>query len=117
METLRRPGWWIAVGLFLLHQLTQWLGWHWWLADGYLDPVLFMPVMLGLWLAERRWLFGTERLGGLETIVAGVVLAMIGEEVFPRLEAGFRRDGWDYVAYAIGLGWFWWGVNPRPNAA
>ncbi|NVK27426.1 MAG: hypothetical protein HWE14_05245 [Flavobacteriia bacterium] len=34
-------------GVFGIHQLTQWYGWHWWIVDNYLDPLLAVPVMLG----------------------------------------------------------------------
>lgn len=112
MAVLRTPYWWGAVGVFLLHQLAQYLGYRWGPADAYLDPLLFLPILLGLWLAERRWLLGTERLPGAEVLGAGIVLAVVGEEVFPRLEDGFVRDEWDYAAYGLGLVYFHFRINP-----
>ncbi len=118
MEILARPGWYVAFVLFVLHQLAQYgLGWDIPYLDGYLDPTLCLPIMLGLWLAERRWMFGVGRLSGLEVVVAGAALAVISEEGFPRWQPDFVRDWWDYLAYAVGGLWFWVWVNPKtpPN--
>ncbi|MEM9929408.1 MAG: hypothetical protein AAF840_06300 [Bacteroidota bacterium] len=114
MEVLRQPSWWVPAGIFLFHQTAQYgFGWRWGLVDSYLDPLLFLPILLGLLLVERKHLFQRHRLTGLETLICGLLLAIIGEEVFPRLRPVFVRDVWDYFLYALGLAWFWWRINPR----
>lgn len=115
---LGRPAWWLCLVAVLLHQFLQYgLGWRLGWLDHYLDPFLFLPVLLGLWLAERRWLLGVPyRLSLLETVVAGSVLALVAEELLPRWEPRFVRDGWDYVAYAAGGVYFYFAVNPRKGA-
>ncbi len=116
METLSRPGWYIAFAIFALHQLVQYgLGWHTPYVDAYLDPVLCLPVILGLWMAEAEYIYGVERLGVLEVVVAGTVLSILFEEGFPRWQPAFVRDWWDYLAYALGGLWFWWWINPEPE--
>lgn len=113
MEILRKPAWWIPGVLVAAHQVGQ----HGFslnlsLVDGYLDPLLCLPVLLGLWLTERRLIFRVQRLTGLEVVVAGLALAVLFEEGFPRWQPAFVRDGWDYLAYAAGGLWFWWMINP-----
>jgi len=117
MEILARPAWYVAFLLFATHQTLQYgLGWRTPYVDAYLDPTLYLPVMLGLWLVERRWLFGAGRLSGLEVVVAGTALAVLGEEGFPRWQSDFVRDWWDYPAYAVGGLWFWFLVNPKAQS-
>jgi hypothetical protein len=116
MQILLRPGWYLPIAIVLLHQLVQYgLGWRLPLLDAYLDPLLCLPTLLGLWLAEKRWLFEVRRLDGLEVIIAGVALAILFEEGFPRWQPAFVRDWWDYLMYAIGGLWFWWFINPNPE--
>ncbi len=113
MEILRQPAWWIPAALVLAHQIGQYgLGLKLGVVDGYLDPLLCLPVLLGLWLAERRMIFRQHRLSGLEVVVAGLALAVLFEEGFPRWQPAFVRDWWDYLAYAVGGIWFWWMINP-----
>ena len=80
--------------------------------DDYLDPTLAAPILLGLWVAERTFIWRSGRLSALETAVATLLLAVIFEEVYPRFEGGFSRDVYDYVFYAIGGLYFYWLVNP-----
>lgn len=113
MNILKNPAWWIPVLLLSMHQLIQRgfnakVG----LLDDYLDPLLCLPILLGLWLAERRMIFRVPRLSGLEVVVAGLVLAVLFEEGFPQWQPAFTRDWWDYLAYAAGGTWFWWAINP-----
>lgn len=114
MDVLRKPAFWVPVVLVVLHQCLQYglgfkLGW----LDGYLDPLLCLPILLGLWLTERRVIFRIPRLSGLEVLIAGLALALLFEEGFPRWQPAFVRDWWDYPAYVVGGLWFWWRINPR----
>lgn len=112
-EILTRPGWWVAVILLLVHQVLQYgLGYSLRFIDDYLDPVLSIPILLGILLQERRWYFGVRRLGWVEVGITATVLALVFEFVFPWLEPRFVYDAWDFVAYAVGLGWYGYFVSP-----
>ncbi|WP_198661732.1 hypothetical protein [Lewinella sp. IMCC34183] len=118
MRVLRNPFWWIAVVAFVLHQVAQLgFGLRSGLLDGYLDPFLCPPVLLGLWLLERRVIFRVPRLTALETAVATLLLAVLFEEVFPRYEEGFSRDVIDYLFYGLGGVYFYFLVNRHPKKA
>lgn len=112
MSVLRNPYWWAAVVAFVLHQVAQkGLKLNSAFLDDYLDPFLAAPVLLGLWLLERRYIFRAPRLSALETAVATLLLAIVFEEIFPRYEEGFRRDWVDYVFYALGGVYFYVLIN------
>lgn len=116
MDVLKNPAWLVPAVLFLLHQLAQYgLGWSVPLADSFLDPLLCFPILLGLLLIERRWLFDVQRLGWFETATATVVLAVIFEVVFPWLKRDFTADPLDLIAYALGAVYFYFLINPRPR--
>jgi len=113
MDILKQPAWWIPLFLVPIHQFSQYvLGLDLGLIDDYLDPILCLPVLLGLWLTERRVFFRVDRLTGLEIMVASLILSFVFEEIFPRFQPDFVRDWWDYLAYAAGAVWFWWMINP-----
>lgn len=117
MEVLRKSSWWGPAAVFVGHQVLQYgLGVRLGIVDAYLDPLLFLPIMLGLFLQERWCFFGHRRISGLETIIAGLALTLVAEEVFPRWQPAFVHDYWDYLLYAFGLAWFWYKINP-PLAA
>ena len=112
MRVLRNPYWWAAVAAFVLHQLAQKaMGLRSGFLDDYLDPFLCAPILLGLWLVERRYLFRAPSLSAPETAIAVLLLAIVFEEVFPRYEEGFRRDWVDYLFYALGGVYFYFLVN------
>ena len=114
MDVLRKPSWYVPALLFLLHQVAQYgFGLNHWLVDGYLDPLLCFPVLLGLLLVERRFLFGRARLGPLETVASALVLMVIFEYVFPALKDKFFYDPYDVLAYALGVFYFYAVINPR----
>ncbi|QEH42067.1 hypothetical protein [Chitinophaga sp. XS-30] len=96
--------------VFLLHQLSQKvLGIRIPFADNYLDPFLFVPIMLHCHAAERR-LINRLRYGAgpacrlsRERIVAGTLLAIaVGEWLFPALDSRFTADWLDVPAYVAG---------------
>ncbi|NJC28119.1 hypothetical protein [Neolewinella antarctica] len=102
------------MALFLVHQLLQ-KGFS---IDvpfvhAYLDPLLSIPIMLGLLSVERNWLFDRKRLTVLDTVISTVVLAVVFEVFFPRWSEAFTYDPWDFLAYALGGLLFWFFVNPR----
>lgn len=107
------PAWLLVTGLLLTHQLVQRaLGINVPFLDSYLDPVLSVPVLVGLAAAERRWLLGATCAGFGWPEVAGMTLgiAVIGEFVFPWLDPVQQvYDPWDFVAYGVGcvitVGW------------
>ena len=114
MRVLRNPWWWLAVVVFVLHQVGERafdlsLG----AVDSYLDPFLAPPILLGLWLFERQLVFRQPRLSWFETAVATLVLAVVFEEVFPVYEEGFRRDVVDYAFYGLGGLYFYFLINRR----
>jgi hypothetical protein len=113
MEILRQPAWWIPFLLFLLHQFVQYiLGWSTPWVDAYLDPLLALPILLGLLLFERRLVFKVQRLSLLEVSLVSIVLAIIFEEGFPWLQPAFVRDYFDHFAYFVGAVYFWYFINP-----
>lgn len=95
---------------FLLHQLLQKvLGIRIPFADNYLDPFLFVPIMLHCHAVERRLINrlrdGPGPAGQLsrERIVAGTLLAiLVGEWLFPALDSRFTADWLDVPAYVAG---------------
>ncbi|MFK8162955.1 MAG: hypothetical protein AB8H12_10880 [Lewinella sp.] len=116
MKILRQPAWYIPFLIFLLHQFVQYiLGWSTPWVDAYLDPLLALPVLLGLLLFERRLIFNVRRLSGLEVGLVSVVLMLIFEEGFPRLQPAFVRDNYDHLAYLVGAIYFWHVINPVPE--
>jgi hypothetical protein len=113
MEVLRQPAWWVPFLMFLLHQFIQYiLGWSTPWVDAYLDPLLALPVLLGLLLFERRLVFRVKRLSLLEVSLVSIVLMVIFEELFPRLQPAFIRDYFDHLAYLAGAVYFWYLINP-----
>ncbi len=101
--------------MFVAHQLLQKV-WHiaipW--ADHYLDPLLCMPIVLTLLLAERRHIFGkgdAYRLSRTEVIVAVGALSFLFEVLFPYWSDRFTADWWDVAAYAAGGGFFYFFLN------
>ena len=120
MRVLRNPWWWLAVVVFVLHQLGERaLNLSLGAADSYLDPFLAPPILLGLWLLERQLVFRQPQLSWFESAVATLVLAVVFEEVFPVYEEGFRRDVIDYAFYGLGGIYFYFLINRRaiPNSA
>lgn len=99
--------WFIAfLFIFLTHQILQkGLGINIQFIDSYLDPLLFLPILLHLVLWERRVLFGLDSLHvlswqGILTITA--LVSVLAEYFFPLWSANFTRDYWDVLCYFIG---------------
>jgi hypothetical protein len=117
MAVLRSPPFIICLVLFIVHQIITkgmniQLGW----IDNYLDSFLAMPVILTLWLAERRWLFkqgSSYLLPLLHVVMATLYISLVSEMVFPLLSRRFTADWRDVVCYAVGSILFYFTVN-RP---
>lgn len=116
-QLLPSKGWFVAIFCFGLHQIMQrWLGWELPLLDHYLDPLLCIPILLGIMLVEREYYFSTKRMNLVETVSLTVFLGLLFEEVFPKMSIHFTRDTYDYIAYALGGAYFWLLVNPSSYA-
>ncbi len=124
-KPLTTPTWPACAAALVLHQISQKvLGWQVPFLDSYLDPLLGVPVLLGLAQAERRfvtgWLAahgypslrGWRRFTGPEVTVMTLVLAAVFEGLFPWLDQRQTRDWLDVVAAAMGGVIYWLGVNP-----
>jgi hypothetical protein len=103
---LVRP-WFIGMLLlFSIHQVMQKvLGINILLLDSYLDPLLFMPILLHLMLWERRFLFGKGScyiLSWKRIICILVFVSVFCEFLFSYWSDSFTRDYWDIFCYAIG---------------
>ena len=96
--------WWICFSLFWLHQIAQrLLHWSIPLVDSYLDPLLCMPVLLGILSKERSLVLGrTYRLPLFDLIVIVIFLSLIFELGFPKWSSAFFYDPLDFVAYGVG---------------
>ena len=112
------PAYALALLAFLAHQLSQkLLGARVPLLDGYLDPFLSIPLLLGLAAAEQRWLGwrgANEAFDPVEVAAMTTALAVLFEEGFPRIDPTRQtRDVWDYAAYAAGGVAYWWFSRKR----
>ncbi len=101
--------------LFLVHQA----GVHFhrdlrYLIDGYLDPLLLMPILLWLSLWEQRWLFrkGKIHVMSRSTIIKLTLsVSFVGEVVFPMLSDSFTSDVFDVVCYFAGSAFYYLFMN------
>ena len=120
MKNFQNPAWLFCVFLFILHQLFQKiLGWNFIWLDSYLDPLLCLPIFMGLMLAERRFFLkkrnhnNTYTFPILETIVIAITLSIVFEEGFPRWSDQFTKDYFDYVFYFVGALFFYSFINKK----
>ena len=123
-QILKSKFWWLAVIAFGLHQLLEkGMNRSIPVLDNYLDPLLSMPILLGLILQERqlflnRYVSGYRknyRFTALETGTITLFFAIIFEEIFPGLSPYFTRDWLDYIAYFVGAVYFYYLIN-QPSA-
>lgn len=121
MQVLQNKIWLSSLLLLVIHQITQKVfAWNLGLIDGYLDPFLSMPILLGLVLQERQFLmtkyFSSNKqtkyhFSILDVIIATIFFAVIFEEGFPKWSIHFTKDYWDYVAYFNGALVFYFFIN------
>lgn len=77
--------------------------------DSYLDPLLFMPILLHLLLWERRLLFkkgDTFTFSNLQLVLLFIAISYITEYLFPIWKPQFTADIWDVVCYTLGTIYF-----------
>ncbi len=105
---------------FIVHQILQ-LGFN--LAipfiDSYLDPFLFLPIILGLYLQERRWVLQDNfyMLDTFSFLGISLILCVLVEVVYPYLNHGYIFDIYDIPAYGVGSVYFHFTINKssRPD--
>ena len=104
--------WWPIFIIFLVHQVVEKIfDIHFSIADYYLDPLLAMPILLGLVLAQKRYFLrlGNEhRLSLFEVSVISVVFAFLFEYVLSHWADGFYYDPLDLIGYLVGTLFFLW---------
>lgn len=81
--------------------------------DSYFDPFACAVLGLTVFQWERVHLWGSQqgKLSLIEILIVTAVLAIISEEVFPKLSNQFYRDNRDYAAFVLGGTYFYWLIN------
>lgn len=96
------PLYMLAGLLFIVHQLLQKVGQvSIPLVDHYLDPLLCMPLLLGLRQWEQQLLYG-RKINTAECWILTFLLTLLFEIGFPRWSAQFTADWRDALLYGIG---------------
>lgn len=99
----KRPLFWFCLLLFTGHQyLQKGLDIHLPLLHAYLDPLLAMPILLGLLDWERKWRYEAPPLRVWEIIALTIGFALLFEWGFPHWDQRSIADGYDVVAYSLG---------------
>ena len=103
---LIRPWFICAIILAITHQFTQKvLDIQISMFDSFLDPLLFIPILLHLILWEQRFMFGKGPyyvLSGTQIISILVLVSVLCEYGFPRWSGAFTSDYLDIVCYSAG---------------
>lgn len=103
---LLTPWFLFLVTIFVIHQVLQKIfAVHILIIDSYLDPLLFMPILLQLVLWEKRVIYkkeATYRLDHLTMFSILFVVAIVCEYIFPLLTNSFTSDWLDVFCYTIG---------------
>ncbi len=115
MKLLLHPLFICCALAFIIHQVLQKiLGVEWRLADLYLDSLLAMPIILTLWLVERRILFkkGADyTLSVQQVTIATLYIFIVSNILFPIFSARFTRDWIDGLFYMAGSALFYYTIN------
>lgn len=113
-EMFLRPWFIVILTIALTHQVLQKIfSFNILVIDSYLDPFLFMPILLHLILFERRYIFGkgaSYRLPWYQILTIILFVSIVSELLFPRWSAEFTADYIDVIVYFIGgivFGVFW----------
>lgn len=90
--------------LFIIHQVLQKvLNAHIQIIDSYLDPLLFMPVLLQLIKWERKCIFKKNYyFSFVEIVIWTSSIALITEYIFPKMNDNFTADIIDVFMYFAG---------------
>lgn len=113
-NVIKSPWFYSVLLLFVLHQVMQFaLQIRIPFIDNYLDPFLFLPVALGAYLQERRWILGNSvyTLDTFKLIGISVILCVIVEVIFPLINSGYTFDVFDFPSYAAGAVYFQYTIN------
>lgn len=95
----------VCLALFCIHQfLERVVHIEIALLDNYLDPLLFMPVLLHLFTIERRLLTGNPsyRLPLIHVALYLGIVSVLAEAVFPAFNAKLVGDPLDVCLYILG---------------
>ncbi len=118
MGVFKNPAWLFCLFLFIAHQVSQkTLGWKIPILDSYLDPLLCLPIFMGMMLVERRFFLKKRNYNKvytfsiLEVIVIAISLSIVFEEGFPRWSDQFTKDYFDYLFYFVGALFFHFFIN------
>lgn len=95
---------WICMVLFVLHQLIQRIpALSFPLLNNYLDPLLFMPILLHGVAWERSWLLKRKtKLKWYEIVLWTLVTMVLFEYILPKYDERFISDPVDVVMYTAG---------------
>lgn len=91
----------------ILHIPNRWM-------DSYLDPLLFMPILLHFILWEKWVLFKrpiSKKLSAIEVLIWWIAGSIITEYLFPKMSQGFTSDFLDVICYAAGSLFFFFMMN------
>lgn len=103
---LLRPWFLGAVGLAVTHQVLQKiLNIRVPIVDSYLDPLLFLPILLQLILLEQRYIFAKGPyyvLSWFQILIVILLMSIICELLFPIWSHSFTTDYIDAICYLLG---------------
>lgn len=107
MKAQRRPGllFWICLVLFLWHQYIQKIATvSFPFLHNYLDPLLFMPILLTLVTWERRLIYNNRSYTLPLSYIFGyfLLVSLLCEVLFPMWTDSMVSDIWDVLCYALG---------------
>ena len=107
VKTMLLQPWFMgALILTTTHQVLQKiLGINMRLVDSFLDPLLFLPILLQLILLERRFVFGKGApyvLSWFQILTVTVLVSVVCELLFPRWNPAFTADYIDVICYLLG---------------
>ena len=114
MHLICRPFFLICFSIFVIHQIIEKLfQFHILYLDNYLDSFLCFPIILTLYLVERRILFKKPKLilSLLELVVITIALSIFFEEALPIISNKFTKDYFDYLVLFLGSVLFWFFGN------
>src|SRR5690606_16759880 len=107
VKTMLLQPWFMSVLILAtMHQFLQKiLGINIQLVDSFLDPLLFLPILLQLVLLERRFVFGKGTqyvLSWFQILTVTVFVSVVCELLFPQWNPAFTADYIDVICYLLG---------------
>ena len=94
----------ICAALFLVHQVLQkFMNISVPLIDNYLDPLLFMPILLHLIKLEREFFLKRKYTFSIwQIILWTIAMSIVAEYFFPKWNPKFVSDIIDVILYFVG---------------